>query len=233
MTSEAATSPPRGLARVLGWRRLRVVLITSLVISLLLLPSWKAPWFVLYVRLAFLGLVQLLAFGFFEVWPRRLPNWMARWVLQVASVAFVVPFAVAMAYTFTTIGDAVPWIKDGDRLSGFGMLCGLGVLWLTWIAMSALYRHINGMAQRQALAFELERSEFERNALDSRLRLLQAQVEPHFLFNTLANVRELVDSGSPQASEVLGSLISYLRAAVPRLQQPGTTMSQEVELVRA
>jgi len=62
---------------------------------------------------------------------------------------------------------------------------------------------------------------------------MQAQVEPHFLFNTLANVRELVDSGSPQASAVLGSLIAYLRAAVPRLQEPATTLGQELELVRA
>jgi LytS/YehU family sensor histidine kinase len=46
-------------------------------------------------------------------------------------------------------------------------------------------------------------------------------------------VRELVDSGSPQASAVLNSLIAYLRAAVPRLQEPATTMGQELELARA
>ena len=99
--------------------------------------------------------------------------------------------------------------------------------------MSALYRHISGEVQRQALAFDLQRSEYERNALDARLRLLQAQVEPHFLFNTLANVRELVDAGSPQASAVLGSLIAYLRAAVPRLHGIGDHAGQEIELVRA
>jgi sensor histidine kinase YesM len=113
------------------------------------------------------------------------------------------------------------------------MICGFGILISPWIAMSALYRHINGVAQRQALAFDLERSEFERQALDARLRLLQAQVEPHFLFNTLANIRELVDSGSAQASTVLGSLIAYLRAAVPRLHEHATTMGQEIDLVRA
>jgi LytS/YehU family sensor histidine kinase len=83
------------------------------------------------------------------------------------------------------------------------------------------------------MAFELERGELERKALDSRLRLLQAQVEPHFLFNTLANVRELVDSGSPQASTVLASLIAYLRAAVPRLHEPAATFGQELDLVRS
>jgi hypothetical protein len=39
--------------------------------------------------------------------------------------------------------------------------------------------------------FRLEREQLERRAVDARLRLLQAQVEPHFLFNTLANVQAL------------------------------------------
>ena len=79
----------------------------------------------------------------------------------------------------------------------------------------------------------LERSELERKAVDARLRLLQAQIAPHFLFNTLANVRQLVEVSSPQAPAVLDSLIAYLRAAVPRLQDSVTTLGQELELVRA
>jgi LytS/YehU family sensor histidine kinase len=63
--------------------------------------------------------------------------------------------------------------------------------------------------------------------------LLQAQVEPHFLFNTLANVQALVDGGSPHASKVLENLIAYLRAAVPRMRDRATTLGQELELVRA
>jgi LytS/YehU family sensor histidine kinase len=108
-----------------------------------------------------------------------------------------------------------------------------GLLFAPWIAVAALFRQRDEAVRSQALAFGLERSELERKALDSRLRLLQAQVEPHFLFNTLANVRELVDAGSPQASSVLGSLIAYLRAAVPRLHETTTTLGQELELVRA
>ncbi len=224
---------PGSPARMLAWRRVRVVLVASLVLSLLVLPSWQSSWAVLYARMVFVGCFQLLVFGLFERWPRRLPHWMARWVLQVAGVAIVVPFALAIAYALTTIGDTVHWTHDKSRMNGFGMIAGLGILLAPWIAMSALYRHISGEAQRQALAFDLERSEYERNALDARLKLLQAQVEPHFLFNTLANIRELVDSGSAQASTVLGSLIAYLRAAVPRLHEPATTLRQEIELVRA
>ncbi|MGH8077446.1 MAG: sensor histidine kinase [Lysobacter sp.] len=233
MVATAESPVPTGFARIFGWRRVRVVLFVSLLLSLLLLPHWRGSWAVLLVRLAFVGCAQLLMFGLFERWPKRLPRWLARWTLQVVAVAIVVPFATAIVYSLTTFGDAVPWPQDKLRMAGFGMICGLGILLSPWIAMSALYRHISGEAQRQALAFELERSQYERIAVETRLSLLQAQVEPHFLFNTLANVRELVDSGSPQASAVLANLIAYLRAAVPRLHDTVTTLGQEFDLVRA
>lgn len=233
MQPSMPSTKPQGLARIFAWRRVRPVLVVCFVISLMLAPGWKAPYAVLIARLAFIGMVGLLVFGLFERWPTRLPSWLARWVLQVGGVAMVMPFAAAMAYAITTAGDPEPWYRDKDRLGGFSMMSGLGVLLAPWIAMTALLRQRDSTVRSQAQAFQLERSELERNALDARLRLLQAQVEPHFLFNTLANVRELVDSGSPQASTVLASLIAYLRAAVPRLQEKASTLGQEIELVRA
>jgi LytS/YehU family sensor histidine kinase len=174
----------------------------------------------------------LLAFGLFERWPARLPAWIARWLLQVLGVACAVPLTVLAIYLIPR-GDPMPFWQNPMRLNGFMMMTMSGLLVAPWIAVAALFRQRDFAARSQALAFELERSELERKALDSRLRLLQAQVEPHFLFNTLANVRELVDSGSPQASTVLDSLIAYLRAAVPRLHDTATTMGQELQLVRA
>ena len=218
---------------IFSWPRLRVVLLASTILSLLWLPIFQSSWFLPPTRVLFVGLVQLLAFGILERWPRRLPSWMARWVLQVAAVAIVTPFAAVLIYSITTWSHPEVWTTDAKKMFGFATLLAAGLLVSPWIAMSALYRHINGQAQRQALSFELERSEFARDALDSRLRLLQAQVEPHFLFNTLANVRELADSGSSQASTVLNSLITYLRAAVPNLHNNVTTLGQELDLVRA
>jgi signal transduction histidine kinase len=218
---------------MLAWRRLKPPLIACLVLFLMMAPGWQVSYSVLAFRLLFIALVAVLAFGILERWPARLPPWVARWVLQVVAVAVVMPFAAAIAYTLTTIGDDPSWVHDKDRMIGFGMMTFMGLLIAPWMAIAALLRQIKDEARNQALAFELERSEFERNALDARMRLLQAQVEPHFLFNTLANVRELVDSGSPQASAVLDNLIAYLRAAVPRLHETATTMGQEIELVRA
>lgn len=143
------------------------------------------------------------------------------------------PFAVILAYLLTSAGYQTSFWQDQQRLGGFGMILGALFLVAPWAAMLGLLRQVTGQARHRALAFELERSELERQALDAHMRVLQAQVEPHFLFNTLANVRELVDSGSPQASAVLGHLIAYLRAAVPRLHGASATLGDEVELVRA
>src|SRR4029077_20278487 len=96
----------------------------------------------------------------------------------------------------------------------------------------AIVRQKEAFARDQQLAFALERSELERQALDARLRLLQAQVAPHFLFNTLANVQALVEAGSPHASTVLRSLTAYLRAAVPLLHESAATIERELQLVR-
>jgi len=178
------------------------------------------------------GFLATLAFGLFEQWPRRLPRWLARSALQIIGIAVSVPFSALLAYWLTTGGDPA-LARDEKRLMGYAMLTVTGVLFAPWIAVGAMLRQRDAFAHEQALAFELERSQLERNALDARLRLLQAQVEPHFLFNTLANVQALVDAGSPHASRVLSSLISYLRAAVPRMHDPATTLGQELQLVRA
>ena len=231
MLATAASPKPRGWALLLGWRRLRSALFAAIVPGLMLSAMWgpRTGFF----RAGTLALCAVLAFGLFEQWPRRLPRWCARWVLQVLAVATVMPLGSYVLYVTSTDTGAPPFWTDPDRLTGFATLCVLGVLWAPWAALGALVRQKDALARHQALAFDLERSELERQALDARLHLLQAQIAPHFLFNTLANVQALVDTGSPQASAVLNSLIAYLRAAVPRLDDQVTTLGQELELVSA
>ena len=223
---------PRGLALILGWRRLRVTLIASVSLGLLIGVSSQTPTMVWIGRAVVVGLCAMAAFGLAEQWPAKLPRWLARWTLQLIALVVAVPLGALLAYWVTTGGDprfsAVP-----ARLVGFGQLTFAGILFGLWIALGAMVRQRDALARDQALAFELERSELARQALDARMRLLQAQVQPHFLFNTLANVQALVDAGSPRASDVLRSLIVYLRAAVPRLNDPMTTLGQELALVRA
>jgi len=229
----AVPAKPRGLALMLGWRRLLFALGLSMASGLLLGLDWKSSVSSLLLRTSILGLSAMLVFGVFEQWPRRLPAWLARWVLQVSGVALAMPLATFAIYVLSTPAGEPPFWHDMDRVGGFVGLSMLGLLLAPWAALGALVRQKDALARHQALAFELQRSELEREALDARLRLLQAQVAPHFLFNTLANVQALVDAGSPQAAAVLRSLVAYLRAAVPRLHEPATTLGQELQLVEA
>jgi signal transduction histidine kinase len=222
----------RGLAVMLGWRRVRVTLIASTLLGVLISFGNETLFLIVIARAIVVGLAAMLAFGLFEQWPRRLPVRVARSVLQLIAIVVVVPPSAAFAYWLTTGGNP-DWSSNTKRMVGFGQLAFTGILFAPWIAVGAMLKQRDAFAREQALAFELERSTLERNALDARLRLLQAQVEPHFLFNTLANVQALVDAGSPHASKVLASLIAYLRAAVPRMHEPATTLGQELELVRA
>jgi len=233
MNAAVPAAESRGLARLFARRRVIFVLIAGFLWSLLLSFGWTSPYLSLLFRTLLIAFVLLVIFGLFERWPRRLPRWVARWVLQVVCIAVSLPFIVAIIYWLTTPDGAVAFYHDKARMDGYAALTGSGLLFAPWVAMSALMRDRDSQVRNQAIAFERERGELERKATDARMRLLQAQVQPHFLFNTLANVRELVDSGSPQASKLLNSLIAYLRAAVPRLQEPVTTIGHEIELVRA
>jgi two-component sensor histidine kinase len=221
-------SPPS----MLGWPRLRVVLIAATVIGLVLRLGSVMPTVVVVGRTMVVGLSAMLAFGLAERWPAHLPRWLARWVLQLLGVVVSIPLGALVAYWLTT-GGHPHFATDAARVQGYGALTFAGILFAPWIAVGALVRQRDAFARDQATAFALERSELERKALDARFRLLQAQVEPHFLFNTLANVQALVEAGAPQASKVLKSLIAYLRAAVPRLHETATTLGQELELVRS
>ena len=223
----------RGLALAFNWRRLAFTLAFSFAIGALIGIHWMSGWWSAVLRVMALGFTSMLVFGLFEQWPRRLPRWLPRWMLQVVAVAVFVPVTTFTIYVLSTADGAPPFWEEPLRMQGFAALTGLGIFLSPWIALGALVRQKEALAREQALALDLARSEAERQALDARLNLLQAQVAPHFLFNTLANVQALVETGSPKAPEVLRSLVAYLRAAVPRLNEPVTSLGQELDLVRA
>jgi sensor histidine kinase YesM len=80
---------------------------------------------------------------------------------------------------------------------------------------------------------EAERYLLSKQAIEAELKLMQAQVEPHFLFNTLASVQYLTETDPKEAGALLGHLIDYLRAALPQLRAHSTTLGREAELARA
>jgi LytS/YehU family sensor histidine kinase len=74
----------------------------------------------------------------------------------------------------------------------------------------------------------------ERRLLEAQMAALQAQIEPHFLFNTLALIGQLIETNPPQAATIHTALIQYLRAAMPQMREKGGgKLGQQVDLSRA
>ncbi len=80
---------------------------------------------------------------------------------------------------------------------------------------------------------EAEFANVNRQIVEAKLMALQAQVEPHFLYNTLANVQALTEVDPALANKMTGHLIQYLRAALPKMRENISTVGQEMELVTA
>ncbi len=209
-------------------RRAAVAMAIAIGVGLVVMIGKKSPPSSIFFRTILHGLTATAAFAIFEAWPRRLPRWLERWVLQVVAIGACGPLTTWLLNVLYVPRGAPSFWADHDRM----LIAFLAVLLAPWAALAAIVRQKEAFARHQKLTFALERSELERQALDARLHLLQAQVAPHFLFNTLANVQALVDAGSPNASALLRSLVEYLRAAVPLLHEPAATIERELQLVR-
>jgi signal transduction histidine kinase len=87
---------------------------------------------------------------------------------------------------------------------------------------------------RASQATELaEAEQLKRQLSEARMQTMQAQVEPHFLFNTLASIDHLIETDPPRASAMQKNLITYLRNALPKMREQATTLGREVDLVTA
>jgi sensor histidine kinase YesM len=74
----------------------------------------------------------------------------------------------------------------------------------------------------------------ERKLVEAQMATLQAQVEPHFLFNTLALIGQLIETDPPEAARIHAHLIDYLRSTLPQMRASGGgTLGKQVELSRA
>jgi sensor histidine kinase YesM len=81
---------------------------------------------------------------------------------------------------------------------------------------------------------QAEIANLERRLVEAKMATLQAQIEPHFLFNTLALIGQLIETDPPQAAKVHMHLIEYLRATMPQLRSSGGgTLGRQVVMSRA
>jgi len=88
--------------------------------------------------------------------------------------------------------------------------------------------------QAQAAQQNAERESLQRQVAEAKMQMMQAQIEPHFLFNTLASVEHLIETDPPRASAMQRSLIQYLRAVIPQVRENAgsTNLGREAAIVK-
>jgi sensor histidine kinase YesM len=89
------------------------------------------------------------------------------------------------------------------------------------------------LVREEAEKERINRLATEKEALESKLRMLQAQIEPHFLFNTLSNILSLIDTEPVKGKSMLMDLILYLRTSLSRTLPDTTTLGQEIDTIQA
>jgi signal transduction histidine kinase len=216
--------------RALSPRAIGLTLAFSLVVAVVLNPIFDLPFTVLLGRTLFVGFVTLLARSGALAWRQRV---MAPWVLQSIAVLCAAILATLAVYLLATGGDFSAVVQHEGRVQGFILISGTSTIVGLMLALGALERQRDSEAKAMSLELALQRSRLDRHAADARLAVLTAQVEPHFLFNTLANVQALVETNSPRAPAVLRSLIAYLKATMPRLDDGDVQLGREITLVRS
>jgi signal transduction histidine kinase len=108
-----------------------------------------------------------------------------------------------------------------------------------FIVASSIIKVVAGGKRRAELTASeatkrAETEQVERTVLEARLEALQAQIEPHFLFNTLASIDQLIQTDPPRASRMQQSLIRYLRSAMPQMREGSRpTLGQQINLCSA
>jgi LytS/YehU family sensor histidine kinase len=88
-------------------------------------------------------------------------------------------------------------------------------------------------AAAQAHDSDLQRVQIDLQMTQARLQSLRAYIEPHFLFNTLANVHRLYRTEPGRGRAMLANFIAYVRAVLPQMRHGETSLRQDVELARA
>ena len=107
---------------------------------------------------------------------------------------------------------------------------------LIMTSAAAMFFYNRDKVQRAETAAAEEKARAEaiaRQALQAQLQLLQAQIEPHMLFNTLANLQGMIGIDPDGAQQMLDQLIVYLRASLASSRAPSTTLGQEFALIEA
>ncbi len=221
----------RGRKGYLALGKLLVVLNLTAVAVHLAFPTTFSLTEALVVTNA-LGLISVL--GMVSMWfnYRRMPSASVKSFLKV----------VALATLGALVGASVSAWVDGrpvadmlEKLARTLLIGGVGVGAFYSILYGAILTWRNREHEMLAanLQMQAEQDRLARQLSESRLRLLQAQIEPHFLFNTLGAVQQLAQIECPRAADLTANLITFLRASLGDMRTEHVSLQSELALIEA
>jgi len=151
-----------------------------------------------------------------------------RHALAVLAILLGAALGVVLRLVVSRYYEPSPMIEWGWVASTLGLWALLGGMAYTLLLMLRARRSASDRLRQLAR----EREGLEAQQMEAEVSALNAQIEPHFLFNTLANVKRLYETTPERGRDMLQSLIKYLRAALPSMRRQDSTLGQELELVR-
>lgn len=169
-------------------------------------------------------------------------GWMMAAKRVIRPVGFLrrsLTYGVAMAagaVTGTALGAALAGLLTGSAFmvrGYFFQVVGISMLFGCIITYFFYSRERLSASAQMIQEERIKRLSSEKQVLEAELKRLQAQIEPHFLFNTLSNILSLMDTDPETARSMQLNLIQYLRAALGLTRNRTTTLGQEFELITA
>ncbi|MCG8641293.1 MAG: histidine kinase [Desulfobacterales bacterium] len=159
---------------------------------------------------------------------KRLRRWMGAFIVGGIGTGVMVGAGLGWGYLSFNYGIDVPYYYRNvfSDIAVFGFIFGIPITYFFFTREKLLD------SEKKIQNGKIKRLTMEKEAAMTTLRLLQAQIEPHFLFNTLSNVIMLMDMDADKAKKMLIDVNEYLRISLDRTRQEMVTLAQELNLVR-
>ena len=200
-------------------------------------PSWRDGSFLETLAAHGLDFADTLATVIIVVLPAVVASNLGpqegwrRWTTLAIVALLALQVAAAFRFGFVALTMDHPSALTRTRkwilyLARYGLL-GIPLV------IAVEYHRNETRALRAMERAELDRAQFDRAMVQARIQVMQAQIEPHFLFNTLANVRRLYQTDRPRGRNMLTNLMRYLEVALPRMREDHSTLARERSLIEA
>jgi signal transduction histidine kinase len=224
------------------WRRLADDFGLTIVVSVLaaiLITLVNGKTYELYDQMVYSISIGLIAMSILDGVrltllddPARRRRWLVPFLLLVVVTAPVAHYCGIVVGSLV-LGTGWPELHDYPNDRGQRGMILFTLLGIGGMVLMILDRERTERIKLERTEARVRAESIERQALQAQLRLLQAQIEPHMLFNTLANLQGLIAIDPQAANRMLDHLIQYLRATLSATRAETTTLAQEFDAAEA